>query len=265
MELVRDEHDLEDIIKNIVNMGEELNIPVVATGNVHYLHEEDKIYRKILINSQGGANPLNRHELPDVHFRTTDEMLDEFSFLGKEKAYKIVVENTNKINEMIDDVKPIKDDLYTPKIEGAEEEIRSMSYEMAEHIYGTPLPEIVVERLEKELRSIIGHGFAVIYLISHKLVKKSLDDGYLVGSRGSVGSSLVATMTEITEVNPLPPHYVCPNCKHSYFFNDGSVGSGFDLPDKDCPECGEAYKKMDMIFRLKRSLVLKEIKSLTSI
>ncbi|WP_042374038.1 PolC-type DNA polymerase III [Neobacillus jeddahensis] len=243
MELVRDEKAMEDIISKIITLGDKLNIPVVATGNVHYLNENDKIYRKILVNSQGGANPLNRHELPDVHFRTTNEMLDAFSFLGKEKAKEIVVTNTNKIADMIDDIKPIKDDLYTPRIEGAEEEMREMSYAMARRIYGETLPEIVEARLEKELKSIIGHGFAVIYLISHKLVKKSLDDGYLVGSRGSVGSSLVATMTEITEVNPLPPHYVCPTCKHSEFFNDGSVGSGFDLPDKDCPNCGDKYTK----------------------
>ncbi|MGJ7913222.1 PolC-type DNA polymerase III, partial [Neobacillus sp. LXY-1] len=243
MELIRNERDLEEIIGNIVKLGDKLGIPVVATGNVHYLNENDKIYRKILISSQGGANPLNRHELPDVHFRTTNDMLDAFSFLGAEKAKEIVVTNTNKIADMIDTIKPIKDDLYTPKIEGAEDEMRQMSYAMAHKIYGDPLPEIVEARLEKELKSIIGHGFAVIYLISHKLVKKSLDDGYLVGSRGSVGSSLVATMTEITEVNPLPPHYVCPSCKNSEFFNDGSVGSGFDLPDKDCPNCGEKYKK----------------------
>jgi DNA polymerase-3 subunit alpha (Gram-positive type) len=243
MELVRDEKALEQIIANIVALGDKLGIPVVATGNVHYLNETDKIYRKILISSQGGANPLNRHKLPDVHFRTTDEMLDAFSFLGEEKAKEIVVTNTNKIADMIEPIKPIKDDLYTPRIEGAEEEIREMSYAMAKKIYGDPLPEIVEARLEKELKSIIGHGFAVIYLISHKLVKKSLEDGYLVGSRGSVGSSFVATMTEITEVNPLPPHYVCPSCKHSEFFNDGSVGSGFDLPDKNCPNCGTKYKK----------------------
>ncbi|PLR84248.1 PolC-type DNA polymerase III [Bacillus canaveralius] len=243
MELVRDRTALEEIMTNIVKLGDKLGLPVVATGNVHYLNPNDKIYRKILVNSQGGANPLNRHQLPDVHFRTTNEMLDSFSFLGKEKAKEIVVTNTNKIADMIDNIKPIKDDLYTPKIEGADEEMRSMSYAMARRIYGDNLPEIVEARLEKELKSIIGHGFAVIYLISHKLVKKSLDDGYLVGSRGSVGSSLVATMTEITEVNPLPPHYVCPTCKHSEFFNDGSVGSGFDLPDKDCPNCGGTYRK----------------------
>ncbi|WP_243386898.1 PolC-type DNA polymerase III [Bacillus kexueae] len=243
LELVRNEAALRDIIKNIVKLGEKLNIPVVATGNVHYLNKEDKIYRKILVSSQGGANPLNRHSLPDVHFRTTNEMIQEFQFLGEEKANEIVVENTQKIASLIGEVKPIKDDLYTPKIEGADEEIRQMSYDMAKSIYGDPLPELVEARLEKELKSIIGHGFAVIYLISHKLVKKSLDDGYLVGSRGSVGSSFVATMTEITEVNPLPPHYVCPECKHSEFFNDGSVGSGYDLPDKECPKCGAMFKK----------------------
>lgn len=217
------------------------------------MNDEDKIYRKILISSQGGANPLNRHELPKVHFRTTDEMLEAFSFLGEEKAKEIVVTNTQKVASLVDDIKPIKDDLYTPKIEGADEEIREMSYQRARSIYGEELPEIVEARIEKELKSIIGHGFAVIYLISHKLVKRSLDDGYLVGSRGSVGSSLVATLTEITEVNPLPPHYVCPECQHSEFFNDGSVGSGFDLPDKTCPHCGTPLKKTAMIFHLKRS------------
>lgn len=243
LELVRDEKALKEIITNITKLGEKLNKPVVATGNVHYLNDEDKIYRKILISSQGGANPLNRHELPKVHFRTTDEMLEAFSFLGAEKAKEIVVDNTQKVASMIDEIKPIKDDLYTPKIDGADEEIREMSYQRARSIYGEELPEIVEARIEKELKSIIGHGFAVIYLISHKLVKRSLDDGYLVGSRGSVGSSLVATLTEITEVNPLAPHYVCPSCRYSEFFNDGSVGSGFDLPDKTCPSCGTPLKK----------------------
>lgn len=243
IELIRDEKALEEIIGKIVALGEKLQIPVVATGNVHYLHPHDKIYREILVSSQGWANPLNRHKLPDVHFRTTDEMLNSFNFLGKEMAKKIVVTNTNMIADMIETVKPIKDDLYTPTIDGADEEVRQMSYECARNMYGEQLPEIVEARLEKELTSIIDNGFAVIYLISHKLVKKSLNDGYLVGSRGSVGSSFVATMTEITEVNPLPPHYVCGNCKHSEFFDDGSVGSGFDLPDKNCPQCGEVYKK----------------------
>jgi len=145
--------------------------------------------------------------------------------------------------ERVGDVKPIKDDLYTPKIEGAEEEVKALTYSMAHKIYGETLPEIVVERVEKELASIIGNGFAVVYLISHKLVKRSLDDGYLVGSRGSVGSSLVATMMEITEVNPLAPHYICPSCKTAEFFTDGSVSSGYDLPDKQCTNCAENFKK----------------------
>ncbi len=237
LELVRDERALHDIMKKLVAVGEKLDIPVVATGNVHYLNKEDKIYRKILISSQGGANPLNRHRLPDVHFRTTDEMLEAFSFLGEEKAKEVVVTNTNLIADKIGEVKPIKDELYTPKIEGSDEEIRQITYKRARELYGETLPEIVEKRIEKELSSIIGYGFAVIYLISHKLVKKSLDDGYLVGSRGSIGSSLVATLTDITEVNPLAPHYICPSCQYSEFFDDGSVSSGFDLPDKNCPTC----------------------------
>lgn len=242
-ELIRDEWNLEDVIRKLVKVSKKLEIPLVATGNVHYLNENDAIFRQVLIGSQGGANPLNRHKLPKVHFRTTTEMLDAFEFLGTETANEIVVENSNRIADMIDTVKPIKDDLYTPKIEGADEEVRELSYNMAHKIYGEKLPDIVEARIEKELKSIIGHGFAVIYLISHKLVKKSLDDGYLVGSRGSVGSSLVATLTEITEVNPLPPHYICSKCQKSEFFDDGSVGSGFDLPDKLCPDCNIPFQK----------------------
>lgn len=242
-ELVRDERHIEEILVNIVKLGEKLKKRVVASGDVHYLHPHDQVYRKILVHSQGRANPLNRQKMPDVYFRTTDEMLDIFSFLGEEKAYEVVVKNPNEIAAEIEEIQPVPSELFTPKIPGAEEEIREMSYRRARTIYGENLPEIVEARLEKELKSIIGHGFAVIYLISHKLVKKSLNDGYLVGSRGSVGSSFVATMTEITEVNPLPPHYVCPNCTHSEFFNDGSVGSGYDLPDKNCPKCGTKYKK----------------------
>jgi DNA polymerase-3 subunit alpha (Gram-positive type) len=243
-ELIHNESALREIIKKLVKLGEKLGRPVVATGDVHYLEENDHLYRKILIASQGGANPLNRlSKLPQVHFRTTAEMLEGFSFLGEEKAKEIVVDNTQQIARQIEDVKPVQDGLFTPTIEGAEKEVREKSFRRACDIYGDELPDIVEKRLEKELDSIIGNGFAVIYLISHKLVKKSLQDGYLVGSRGSVGSSFTATMLEITEVNPLPPHYVCPNCKHAEFFNDGSVGSGFDLPDATCPECGAEYIK----------------------
>lgn len=243
MELIRDEWNMEDIMRKLIKLGKKVGIPVCATGNVHYIHETDATFREVLVRSQGGANPLNRHSLPAVHFRTTDEMLKEFAFLGEEVADEIVVRNPRKIVDLVGDVKPIKDDLYTPEIEGAEDEVKELTYSMAHKIYGEDLPKVVVDRVEKELKSIIGHGFAVIYLISHKLVKRSLDDGYLVGSRGSVGSSLVATMMEITEVNPLPPHYVCPTCKKAEFFDDGSVSSGYDLPDKNCPDCDIAYKK----------------------
>ncbi|MFC7392584.1 PolC-type DNA polymerase III [Scopulibacillus cellulosilyticus] len=241
-ELVNDELALKQIIGNLVKLGEKLNKPVIATGNVHYIDPHDHLYRKILIASQAG-NPLNRQTQPQVHFRTTDEMQDCLSFLGEEKAKEVVVTNPNQLADLIDDIAPVPDQLYTPKIEGADDEVREMSYQKARSIYGDELPDIVEKRLEKELNSIIGHGFAVIYLISHKLVKKSLIDGYLVGSRGSVGSSFVATMMDITEVNPLPPHYVCPKCHHVEFFTDGSVACGFDLPDKACPECGTEYKK----------------------
>ncbi|OFO40089.1 PolC-type DNA polymerase III [Staphylococcus sp. HMSC070D05] len=236
-ELIRDTETLYEIYDRILTAGESTGIPVIATGNAHYLFEHDAIARKILIASQPG-NPLNRSTLPEAHFRTTDEMLDEFHFLGEDKAYDIVVKNTNELADRIEKVIPIKDQLYTPRMEGANEEIRELSYTNAKKLYGDDLPQIVIDRLEKELDSIIGNGFSVIYLISQRLVKKSLDDGYLVGSRGSVGSSFVATMTEITEVNPLPPHYICPHCKTSEFFDDGSVGSGFDLPDKTCETCG---------------------------
>lgn len=235
-EVVRDEATLEEIIENIIKLGKELDKTVVATGNVHYLEESDKLSRDILVRANPG-NPLSRGNLPEAHFRSTEEMLELFDFLDEETAFEIVVSNTQKIANMIGNVEVIKKDLYPPTIDGAEEEIREMTYDNAKALYGEDVPQIVVDRLEKELESIIGNGFAVIYLISHKLVKRSLDDGYLVGSRGSVGSSLVATMTEITEVNPLPPHYVCPECKESEFFTDGSVSSGYDLPDKKCSNC----------------------------
>lgn len=241
-EVIQNEAQILDILRNIVELGKRLEKPVVATGNVHYIHNREKIYRQILIASQKG-NPLNRITLPNTPFRTTTEMIDVFSFLGTEKAEEIVVTNTQKINDQIKNIAPLKDDLFTPSIDGAEEEVRNLTFGTAESIYGSPLPEIVENRINKELDSIIGHGFAVIYLISHKLVKKSLIDGYLVGSRGSVGSSLVATMTEITEVNPLPAHYVCLSCHYHEFFTDGEYASGFDLPDKACPKCQAELKK----------------------
>lgn len=238
-ELVKDEHNLEEIIADMVKLAHELNIPIAATGDVHFMNKEDAIYRKILIHSQGGANPLNRlRKLPDAHFRTTDEMLEAFDFLGEDTAKEIVVDNPNKIAAMCDEISPVKDKLYTPNMPGANDQIRELAMNKAHEWYGDPLPELVQARLDKELKSIIGNGFAVIYLIAQKLVFKSNKDGYLVGSRGSVGSSFVATMTGITEVNPLPPHYRCPKCKYSEFFTKGEYGSGYDLPDKDCPECG---------------------------
>lgn len=235
-ELLQNESQIIEVIRGVLELGKRTEIPVVATGNVHYIENHEKLYRKILIASQKG-NPLNRITLPDTPFRTTDEMLEIFAFLGDEQAVEVVITNTQQIANKIEKISPLKKDLYPPSIPGAEEEVRQLTYDNAEAIYGSPLPEIVEARLKKELDSIIGHGFAVIYLISHKLVKKSLVDGYLVGSRGSVGSSLVATMTEITEVNPLPPHYVCPKCFYNEFITDGSYASGFDLPDKECPSC----------------------------
>jgi DNA polymerase-3 subunit alpha (Gram-positive type) len=230
---------LKDIISKIIQLGDELGKPVVATGDAHYLDEHDAIYRKILINSQGGANMLNRYELPDVHFRSTDEMLAEFSWLGADKARAIVVTNTHTVADWVqDDITPVKDKLYTPEIPGVNENFERDVMRTAHEWYGEELPEIVAARIKKELKSIIGNGFAVIYNIAQQLVLKSNKDGYLVGSRGSVGSSLAATLSGITEVNPLPPHYRCPQCQYSEFYTKGEYGSGFDLPDKKCPKCG---------------------------
>lgn len=238
-ELVRNETDLEDIITNMIQLGKELDKKVIATGNVHYLNPEDAIYRDILLETQNSHD--SRFKNPPLHFRTTDEMMASFAFLGEEKAKELVITNPNDLVDRIEDgISPVKKDLYTPNMDGAEEEIRKMSYDEAHRLYGNPLPEIIEARLEKELTSIIGNGFAVIYLISQKLVHKSIEDGYLVGSRGSVGSSFVATMTGITEVNPMPPHYRCKECQFSEFFTEGEVGSGFDLPEKDCPKCSSS-------------------------
>lgn len=241
-DLIRSEEDLEHIMRELVRLGEENDKLVVATGNVHYLNERDSIYREVVLKSLKPNQNRELH-LPAVHFRTTDEMLQEYRFLGEELAYKLVVTNSVKIADSIDEVEVIKKELYSPRIEGSDEEIKQMSYEKAHELYGDPLPEIVKERIEKELNSIISNEFAVIYLISQKLVQKSNDDGYLVGSRGSVGSSLVATLTGITEVNPLAPHYYCPSCQYSEFFTKGEIGSGYDLPDKRCPKCGTNLAK----------------------
>lgn len=230
-----DEEALRDINRKVCRLGEILDKPVVATCDVHFINPEDEVYRRILMAGQGYDDADNQ---PPLYLRTTDEMLAEFSYLGSDKAFEVVVENTRLINDRIESFKPIPEELYSPKIPGAEEQIRDMSYSKAAKLYGEELPELVAARLKYELNSIINNGFAVLYLIAHKLVKKSLDDGYLVGSRGSVGSSFVATMTDITEVNPLPPHWRCPVCRHTEFITDGSFGSGFDLPDKKCANCG---------------------------
>ncbi|MCH3922604.1 PolC-type DNA polymerase III [Limosilactobacillus sp.] len=242
--VIADDAHLEDILKNMVKLGTELKKPVVATGDVHYLDPHDGIYRKILINSQGGANPLNRTQRPDVHFRTTDEMLNEFSFLGADKAHEIVVDNTHQVADMIDDdIRPVKDRLYTPHMKGAEQEIQDRTWNTAKAWYGDPLPKIVQDRVRLELNSIVKNGFSVIYLIAQRLVAKSNKDGYLVGSRGSVGSSVVATLSGITEVNPLPPHYRCPKCQYCHFYTKGEYSSGFDLPERKCPKCGTLLVK----------------------
>jgi DNA polymerase-3 subunit alpha (Gram-positive type) len=195
-----------------------------------------------LISAQR-SNPNRNKPQPDLHFYSTQEMLDAFSFLGEDIAKEIVIENTNKIADEISEIQPIKDGLYPPHIAHADEEMKKLTYDKAYELYGNPLPKIVKDRLDLELNSIISNGYAVIYLISQRLVAKSNKDGYLVGSRGSVGSSLVATMSGITEVNPLAPHYRCPKCKYSQFFENGEYGSGFDLPDKNCPKCGTPLVK----------------------
>ncbi len=235
-------------VKRLVLVAKKLGKIVVATGDVHYLDPKEKIFREVYIRNSnigiGGTNhPLhdrkNAHSIvPDQHFRTTDEMIKSFAFLGDELAYELVVTNTNLIADMVEEVKPIHDKLYPPTIENDALLLTDLCYKTAREIYGDNLPDIVEKRLEKELHPIIKYGFSVMYYIAHKLVKKSLDDGYLVGSRGSVGSSFVATMSGITEVNPLPPHYICGKCKHSEFLPEGTIASGYDLDDKVCPICG---------------------------
>lgn len=234
---IKTDEDLRQINCKVAELADQLDKPLVATCDTHFLNPEDEIYRRILMAGKGFKDADFQ---PPLYLRTTEEMLAEFEYLGKDRAYAAVVTNSQKIAAMIEDFEPICDEekLYSPQIPGADEQIRSMAYHKARLQYGENLPKLVEDRLAMELRSIIGHGYAVLYLIAHKLVKKSLDDGYLVGSRGSVGSSFVANMTDITEVNSLPPHWRCPKCKYSEFIEDGSCGCGFDLPDKDCPNCG---------------------------
>ena len=237
---VKDENELREINRKIYNLAKEINKPTVATGDVHFLEPYDEAFRRIIMAGQGFGDADNQ---PPLYFKTTEEMLKEFSYLGTEIAKEVVIKNPQAIADSIDVLKPIPDETYPPKIEGADDDIRNMTMNKVHSIYGDNLPEVVQKRLDKELNSIINNGYAVLYLIAQKLVAKSYSDGYLVGSRGSVGSSFVATMSDITEVNGLPPHYVCPKCKKSHFFLDGSVSSGADLEDKDCPDCGVPYIK----------------------
>lgn len=238
--ILASEEDIRNCNRRIVKLGKKLGKPVVATCDVHFLDPQDEYFRRIIFQVQG----YDDTEQAPLYLRTTDEMLKEFAYLGEETAYEVVVTNSNKIADMTEEIELFQSETAMPSIEGASEKITELAFKTAKEKYGDPLPELIETRLKRELDSIVGHGFSVLYYSAHRLVKKSNEDGYLVGSRGSVGSSLAATMTGITEVNPLPPHYVCPHCKHSDFDVDKeSYAVGVDLPDKDCPICGTKYLK----------------------
>jgi DNA polymerase-3 subunit alpha (Gram-positive type) len=238
--VVKDEEELKSINKRIYELGKTSKKLVVATGDIHFLEPEDEVYRRILMSGQGFSDADLQAPL---YFKSTNEMLDEFSYLGEDTSREVVITNTNLISDSIEEIIPVPSGTFPPIIEGADEDLKRITYKKAYEIYGDPLPEIVEERLNRELTSIIKNGYAVMYIIAQKLVWKSNADGYLVGSRGSVGSSFVATMSGITEVNPLAPHYVCPKCKYSEFFTDGIVASGSDLQDKNCPKCNSVLNK----------------------
>lgn len=239
-EYVKSFADLEKINRQIYSLGKDLNIPVIATGDVHFLRPNDALYRAILLMGQGFEDA--EHQAP-LYYRTTEEMLAEFTYLGADGAEEVVITQPNALANEIEALIPVPKGLHSPEIPEAENKLKKLCYETATNLYGNPLPDIVEQRLEKELTAIISNGFAALYWTAHQLVKKSNEDGYMVGSRGSVGSSLAATMSGITEVNPLPPHYLCPECHFSQFFEDGAVGSGIDLPKKECPKCGTQLNK----------------------